>query len=272
MPPCVGASCSRSRSDARARPPGQGSAHVAPSVDDNNRYLKLTPARRPRPARVHRVLRRGPRRPDRARRSTPTATARSAIAEAQAFGDRLGGEVAAALDVAVDGVQQRIAWTTVVGRPGLDARRGRRVLGRPRRVPLPPGGARAPRGPAARSVPRAPPRRDRGPGRGRPGRLDRARADRRPTATRATTYRFVGPGGPLSDDGLDLAFTASEQAVVAPDATCRAAAAGGRAGRGPAGLIAGAAAAGVAAALAAAGVTVVRRRRRRRDPAQGARR
>src|SRR2546421_4196466 len=88
------------------------SGHVAPSVDDNNRYLKLTPLG------------------DRVRLAytifygeVPGATERKALdangdgqidaAEAHAFGARIGGEVADALEVDVDGHAQPVHWDTV---------------------------------------------------------------------------------------------------------------------------------------------------------------
>jgi hypothetical protein len=33
-------------------------------------------------------------------------------------------------------------------------------------------------------------------------------------------FRFAGPGGPLSDDGLDVEFTASDKAPSVPGGTC----------------------------------------------------
>src|SRR5438477_5338231 len=88
-------------------------AHVAPSVDDNNRYLKLTPMG------------------DRVRLAytvffgeIPGAEARRSIdanhdgtiteAEAQVFGTRVSTDVAGALDLDVDGTQQRVVWADVV--------------------------------------------------------------------------------------------------------------------------------------------------------------
>lgn len=244
-------------------PPGEASAHVAPSVDDNNRYLKLTPLG------------------DRVRLAyivffgeVPGAQTRPSIdadrdgaisdPEAQAFGDKLAGEIAAALDVSIDGAQQRIAWTTVSVGLGsarvaagsfsvdlvtylcLPAARGRHEVRLFDRF-------RVPR-PGETEV-----RIEDGPG----VKIERAKIGDH--SDPSWTYRFVGPGGPLSDLGLDLAFTAGEQAIVAPDAMCRAAA--GRAGGLPVVLIAGAAA-GLAATAAAAALVLIRRRRRR---AQGAR-
>src|SRR5260221_10143937 len=88
-------------------------AHVAPSVSDNNRYLKLTPLG------------------DRVRLAytvfygeAPGAELRRTIdgnhdgtiddAESQAFGDRIARDIAAALEVTVDGAAQPVAWSEVV--------------------------------------------------------------------------------------------------------------------------------------------------------------
>ena len=91
--------------------------------------------------------------------------------------------------------------------------------------------------------------------------IDHARIGSATTSDGANHFRFVGPGGPLADDGLDLAFTASERAPLTTGAACAgAAAAGGR--RVPTGLLVGAAAA-LAFVLAAIVVLVQRRRRRR---------
>src|SRR5947207_3320745 len=85
------------------------SAHVAPSVDDNNRYLKLTPLGDR--VRLAYVIFYG---------EVPGARVRAAIdadrdgaisdAESRAFGAKLGGELAAGLDVSVDSAPRRIAW------------------------------------------------------------------------------------------------------------------------------------------------------------------
>lgn len=247
-------------------PPGGASAHVAPSVDDNNRYLKLTPLG------------------DRVRLAyivffgeVPGARARPSIdadrdgalsdREAQAFGDKLAAEIAAALDVTVDGAQQRIAWTTVsVGLGSARVAAGSFSVDLVTYLCLPVARGRhevrlfdrfrVPR-PGETEV-----RIEDGPG------ISIERAKVGDHSDPSWTYRFIGPGGPLSDLGLDLAFTAGEQAIVAPDATCRAAA-GGRAGRLPAAVIAGAAA---VLAVAAAALIVRRRRHARGLAAQSARR
>jgi hypothetical protein len=46
------------------------------------------------------------------------------------------------------------------------------------------------------------------------------------------SFRFVGPGGPLSSDGLDLAFTAGAKAPLLADGACAAGGAARGAGRG----------------------------------------
>src|SRR5512139_3723200 len=98
-------------------------AHVAPSVDDNNRYIKITPqADRLRLAYTvffGEV-------PGAALRRTVDADHDGAIsdAEAQTYGDRVAADVLAAVEVAVDGTQQRIAWkqgSVGMGSPSVTA-------------------------------------------------------------------------------------------------------------------------------------------------------
>src|SRR5688500_15851927 len=89
------------------------SAHVAPSVADNNRYIKVTPLG------------------DRVRLAytvfygqVPGAKLRRAIdtgrdgaiddAESRVFGERVAREIAAALEVTVDGARRPVAWSQVV--------------------------------------------------------------------------------------------------------------------------------------------------------------
>jgi hypothetical protein len=237
----------------------RASAHVAPSVDDNNRYIKLTPLG------------------DRVRVAytvffgeVPGAQTRPSIdadhdgaisdAEAQAFGGKLAAEVAAALDLSVDATQHPVAWSEVVvgmGSPTVRAGsfsvdlvtylclptvRGRHtVLLRDRfRIPRP--------GETELKV-------EDSPGVS----VDHARIGQAEDPSH--DYRFVGPGGPLSDDGLDLVFTASDKAPLG-DASCKAAAPASPQHGVPTGLLVGAAA--VLGFVLAAIVTVVRRRRARR--------
>jgi hypothetical protein len=231
-------------------------AHVAPSVDDNNRYLKLTPQR------------------DRIRLAytvffgeVPGARMRPGLdtdrdgtisdGEAQVFGDKLGAEVAAALDVAVDGVQIKTAWTQVVagmGSPSVKAgsfsvdliayfclatHGGRHELKlRDRFRLLRPGETEV----KIEDIPGIAIE---------TGRIGPANDPRH-------EYRFVGPGGPLADDGIDLVFDASDQAPSG-GAPCGAAAAkqpGDKIGLLATGAI----------AVVVGAVAVVLWRRRRRSP------
>lgn len=193
-------------------------AHVAPSVDDNNRYLKLTPLG------------------DRVRIAytvffgeVPGATERRTIdtnrdgqiseAEGHTFGLRIAAEVASALELEVDAKVEPVTWAVVdvgLGTPEVGAGafsvdlvayacfaapRGRHhVVVRDRfRIP-------------------------------RPGETE-ARVEDSPGVAIVNAhvgtandpshdFRFAGPGGPLADDGLDLTFDAGPDAAVTPDATC----------------------------------------------------
>ena len=187
-------------------------AHVAPSVDDNNRYLKLTPLG------------------DRVRLAytvffgeVPGATERRTIdanhdgqitdAEGHAFGLRIAAQVAAALEVEVDGTVHPVAWEVIdvgLGTPSVAAgsfsvdmvtyaclatARGRhRLVVRDRfRLPRP--------GETEVKVEDS------------PGiQIEHARVG---TADDPSfDYRFAGPGGPLSDEGLDLQFVAGPKSEV----------------------------------------------------------
>src|SRR5512132_3970712 len=77
-------------------------AHVAPSAGDNNRYIKLTPL--PDRVRLAYTIFYGET-PGRELRARLDANRDGAIddAESRAFGDRIARELAAALDVVVDG-------------------------------------------------------------------------------------------------------------------------------------------------------------------------
>jgi len=194
------------------------SGHVAPSVDDNNRYLKLTPLG------------------DRVRLAytvffgeVPGASERRGIdrdhdgqisdREARAFGDKVAAQIQAALDVEVDGKMQPVSWATTdvgLGTPSVAAgsfsvdlvayfclapvRGKHHVLVHDRfRIPRP--------GETEAKVEDS------------PGvTIERARVG---VANDPTyDYRFAGPGGPLETDGLDLAFDAGPRAPVVADGTC----------------------------------------------------
>jgi hypothetical protein len=231
-------------------------AHVAPSVDDNNRYLKLTPLG------------------DRVRLAytvfygeVPGAGMRKAIdtdhdgtiddAESQAFGTTLAAQIAAALEVVVDGARQPVAWSQVVvgmGTPQvaagtfsvdlvawlcLAAPRGTHQVRLQDRFRLAQPGETEVKVEDSPGVA-----------------IDHARMGADDDL--GYDYKIIGPGGPLEDDGLDLQFTAGDKSVVTADAVCRGAAS--RDTLSP-GVIAGTAAA--AASVLAGVVTLVMRRRRR---------
>ena len=184
-------------------------AHVAPSVDDNNRYLKLTPQA------------------DRVRLAytvffgeRPGAALRPALdldrdrtisdAEAQVYGDRIAADVIGSLELSIDGTAQRLAWKQVVVGLGTPAVAGGSFsIDMIAYVCLPAGARhevvlrdrfRVPK-PGETEV-----RVEDGPG----ITVDAARiagAD-----ALANDFKFVGPGGPLSDDGLHVRFRASDDA------------------------------------------------------------
>lgn len=236
------------------------SGHVAPSVDDNNRYLKVTPLG-DRVRLAYTVL----------FGQVPGATERRSIdanhdgqiddAEAQAFADKIGSQVAATLDVDLDGAGQKVTWSIVaagMGTPVVAAgtfsvdlvayfcfahpQGQHRLLLRDRfRIPRP-GETEA--------------RVEDSPG------ITIERAHVGPADDPGHDYVFAGPGGPLQDDGLEVVFTIGDHAVPGGDDACRAgpaAAGGGRAPGGHLGLWLGLGAVAVAAALSL--VLILRRRR-----------
>ena len=239
--------------------PAPAAAHVAPSVGDNNRYLKLTPLGDR--VRLAYTIFYGEI-PGAELRRTIDANHDGAIddAESQAFGSRVARELAAALDVTVDGARQPIAWTQVVVGMG---------------TPQTAGGTFSIDLVAALCV--APPRgvhaielRDRFV-LSRPGEteirfedspgvtVDRSRVgdDTEP----GFDYKIIGPTPVLADPGpaggIALAFTAGPRAAVTADADCARPASPGA----PIGVIVGAAAA--LAAVVAGAVTIAMRRRKR---------
>nr|MBA3821257.1 hypothetical protein [Deltaproteobacteria bacterium] len=176
-------------------------AHVAPSVDDNNRYLKVSPAAAS--IRLAYTVFFG---------EVPGAQTRRTIdgnrdgtiseAESQRFALGLAGEVAASLELEVDGRPHRVTWAVVsagMGSPQTtggsfsvdlvaylclaEARGPHRLRLRDRfRVPRP--------GETEVKL-------EDGPG----IRIDRARIGA--LADVAGEFKFVGPGGPLADAGLE---------------------------------------------------------------------
>jgi hypothetical protein len=197
-------------------------AHVAPAVGDNNRYLKLTPLG------------------DRIRLAytvfygeVPGATLRQTIdanhdgaiddAESQLFGDRLSREVAAALDITIDGAHQPVAWSQVV--VGLATPRtaaGAFSVDLVAWLCL--ASSRGKHAVLLRDDFKL----------ARPGETE-VKVEDSPGVTinasriggaedEAHDYNLVGPSGALHTEGLDLQFTAGDKSVVAADATCGAAA------------------------------------------------
>lgn len=194
-------------------------AHVAPSVDDNNRYLKVTPFGDR--VRIAYTVFFGEV-PGAIERRTIDANRDGQISDAEghAFGTKIADQVAAGLEVSVDGASLPIAWTTVdvgMGTPQVAAGSfsidlvGYACLATPLgdhrlivkdhfRLPHP--------GETEVRV-------EDGPGIA----IGKARVG--PADDPTHDYRFAGPGGPLSDDGLELAFTAGPHATITNDGACR---------------------------------------------------
>jgi len=251
----------------------RAAAHVAPAIGDNNRYLKLTPLGDR--VRIAYTVFYGEL-PGAALRRAIDANHDGAIddAESEAFGARIAREVAAALDVAIDGARQPVAWAQVViGLGTPEAAAGAFSIDLVAWLCVAP-----PRGKHALLL-RDDFRLE------RPGETE-VKVEDSPgvtiTATRiggaddeANDYKLVGPSGALATDGLDLQYTAGDTAVVTADAICR----GPGADRAlPTGAIAGTAVviavvvAGLGAGIVAALVALRARRRRRAAALPGSRR
>ena len=193
------------------------SGHVAPSVDDNNRYLKVTPLRDG--IRLAYTVFFG---------EIPGASERRSIdanrdgrideAEAQRFADKLGSEVSASIDIEIDGVAQRVQWDLVTAGMGSDA-----VAAGSFSIDLIAfacGKAGVAHEVLVRDQFRIP----------RPGETELKVEDSPGVAIRRAhvgpaddpthDFRFAGPGGPLSDDGLTLEYTASERTPTVPSGKC----------------------------------------------------
>lgn len=196
------------------------SAHVAPSVDDNNRYLKITPLRDGFRLAYTVFFGEIPGASER-RKIDGNRDSRVDDAEAKRFADKLGSEVAASIDIEIDGVPQRVQWSlvspgmgtdavaagsfsidlvTFVCTPGTTGPSKHRVRLRDQfRIPKP--------GETELKV-------EDSPGitiqRARVGAADDPGHD----------FRFAGPGGPLSDDGLELEYVATDKAPTVPNGAC----------------------------------------------------
>jgi hypothetical protein len=232
------------------------SAHVAPSVDDNNRYLKVTPLGDG--IRLAYTVFFGEI-PGAAERRNIDSNRDGKIddGEAKQFADRLGAQVAALIDVELDGVAHRVRWDLVSAGMGSDA-----VAAGSFSVDLVAfvcGGSGGRHRVRLRDQFRIP----------RPGETE-LKVEDSPgvTVTRARVgpaddpshdFRFAGPGGPLSDDGLDLEFTAADHAPTVPSGKCGPAPA---ARTGSDNRLVGIAIVGGAIVLGLAGLLVLRLRRR----------
>jgi hypothetical protein len=236
-------------------------AHVASAVGSNNRYLKLT------------LL------GDRVRLAytvfygvIPAATMRQTIdanhdgaiddAESEAFGDRLGREIGAAVDLALDGARQPVTWSQVVvglGTPRVAAAAFSVDLVTWRCL-------RSPRGKHALLLrddfQLALPGETQVKVEDSPGvTIDHSQIGG--AEDEAHDYNLVGPSGALQTEGLEVAFTAGDKAVVTADAVCgREDGHGGSAGLARGTAIA--AAAVIASLVAVIAVTLARRRARHR--------
>jgi hypothetical protein len=197
-------------------------AHVAPSVDDNNRYLKVTPAA------------------DRVRIAytvffgeVPGAKLRPSIDanrdgqisddEAQAFGAKVASEVGASLELTIDGTTQPVTWTTVatgmgtpqvaagafsvdlIAFPCLASARGKHTLLLKDRFRVPHPGETEVKAEDGLGT-----------------RIAHTRIGNAAAPDHA--YKFVGPGGPIMDDGIEVAFTAADDAPLVGDGSCSGAA------------------------------------------------
>jgi hypothetical protein len=196
------------------------SGHVSPSVDDNNRYLKITPLRDG--VRLSYTVFFG---------EIPGASERRSIDanrdgridddEAQRFAAKVGAEVAAGVDIEVDGVPQRVQWDLVAAGMGSDA-----VAAGSFSIDLVAfacGKTSGPHRVLLRDQFRIP----------RPGETELKvedspgvtikRAHVGPADDPSHDFRFAGPGGPISDDGLELEYTAADKTPSVPTGKCIAA-------------------------------------------------
>ena len=187
-------------------------AHVAPSVDDNNRYIKVSPqADR---LRVAYTVFFGEV-PGQALRPALDTDRDGSISdgEAQSYGDKIAAEVIAALELAVDGRQQAFRWKQVtvgMGSPAVAA--GSFSIDMIAYVCFPRAGGKHEA--LLRDRYRVP----------KPGETEVRVEDSRGITVRAARiggadalandFKFVGPGGPLSDEGLKVSFAVGDNAAV----------------------------------------------------------
>ncbi len=240
----------------------QATAHMVPSVDDNNRYLKLTPAA-DRVRLAYTVL----------YGETPGAQLRATIdrdrdgtiadGEAQAFGTDVADDVGRAIEITVDGRAADVSWSTVaVGMGSPSATAGSFA------VDLVAWLCVSSAAPPARHVVVV---RDRFR-LSRPGQtevkvedalgitIERARVGALDSPTHE--LELFGTGSSLAEDGLELVFVASDKAPRGGAGACVPGPSRGTPSRSLPVVVIAAAAAAVIAAIAA----LVRRRARATGP------
>jgi hypothetical protein len=204
--------------------PMVAAAHVAPAVDDNNRYITVTPFGDR--IRVAYVVFFG---------EVPGAIERRIIdtdrdgqisnAESHAYAVAFGQQLAAALEAEVDATVTPFIWSSIeVGMGAPEVAAGTfsidlvadLCLARP-----------AAEGPARHRFTLRDRFRVAHPGETElkvedaPGiTIDLARVGA--TDDPGHDYRFAGPGGPLADPGLELELTAGSRAIVTADGSCAA--------------------------------------------------
>ena len=193
-------------------------AHVAPGAGDNNRYLKLS------------VL------ADRLRFAytifygeAPGAALRASLdgnhdgviddSETQPFGEQIARDVAAAVELTVDGVHEPITWSeVVVGMGSPSAKAGAFSVDLVASICL-----AAPRGKHLLRLRDAYPI-------DRPGETEVKLEDSRGVTIERShigdaddehhDYNLVGPSGALERHGLEAEISMNELAIATPDATC----------------------------------------------------
>ncbi|MFN0247803.1 MAG: hypothetical protein ACKV2T_13025 [Kofleriaceae bacterium] len=191
-------------------------AHIAPSLDDNNRYLKVTPAADR--LRIAYTVFFGEN-PGRQMRPGLDTNRDGVLSEDEGarFGAKVSREVADGIELTLDGTTRPIQWATVaVGFGTPDPNAGSFSVDMITYVCF----ASAPRHTVLlRDRFRVP----------RPGEtevkvedalgiaIEHARIG--PFDDPTHDYKLVGPGGPLMDDGLDVAFVVTDKAPRG-DGTC----------------------------------------------------
>lgn len=194
-------------------------AHVGSSVDENNRYIKVTPLGDR--VRLAYTVFYGQIPGAKARRDIDTSRDGTIDeAESRAFGEQVARDLAAALEITVDGARRPVSWSQVVVGMGTP-----RTAAGAFSIDLVAWFCLAPPRGTHTVLLRDSFRLER-PGETElkvedsPGiKVDHARIG--DDAHLGIEYKIIGAGGPIEDDGLDVKFTAGATAIVTPDALCR---------------------------------------------------